>query len=190
MKRGGFAGSGPVSGSPGSLAACSAGGVGAQSETSLRFGRFEVGAIENPVRETVSDRRPRRILLLVGEWSVTLVRKEHFMTFSWPRPENEDRRPRELAVCGSDGYRLVSVQHDPVARVTTYVWAIDDGPPAPRSILGTKKSMCPRRLWSAQRCRDSETGTQCPRFIYPVHITSLGMASKELHHDHAKSRFR
>ena len=48
--------------------------------------------------------------------------------FSSPLPENEDRRPRELAVSGSEGYRLVSVQHDPVAHVTTYVWAIDDGP--------------------------------------------------------------
>ena len=48
--------------------------------------------------------------------------------FSMPRPENEDRRLREFAVSGPDNYRLASVRHDPVARVTTYVWARDDGP--------------------------------------------------------------
>ena len=48
--------------------------------------------------------------------------------FSVPRPEDEDRRLRELAVSGRDDFRLVSVRHDQVARVTRYVWAIDDGP--------------------------------------------------------------
>jgi hypothetical protein len=48
--------------------------------------------------------------------------------FSMPRPENEDRRLREFAGSGPDNYRLVSVWHDPVARVTTYTWARDDGP--------------------------------------------------------------
>ena len=47
--------------------------------------------------------------------------------FSMPRPENEDQRRREFAVSGPDNYRLVSVRHDPVARVTSYVWARDDG---------------------------------------------------------------
>ena len=51
------------------------------------------------------------------------------MMFSVPGPENDDRRDRELAVSAHDGIRLVSVRHDPLARVTTYVWAIDDGPP-------------------------------------------------------------
>ena len=49
--------------------------------------------------------------------------------FSMPRPGNEDRRLREFAVSGHDGIRLVSVRYDPRARVTTYVWAWDDGPP-------------------------------------------------------------
>ena len=51
------------------------------------------------------------------------------MMFSEPRPENDDRRYRELAVSGHDGIRLVSVRHDPLERVTTYVFAFDDGPP-------------------------------------------------------------
>ena len=51
------------------------------------------------------------------------------MMFSVPRPENDDRRYRELAVSGHDGIRLVSVEHDPLDRVTTYVFAFDDGPP-------------------------------------------------------------
>ena len=49
--------------------------------------------------------------------------------FSLPRPENDDRRYRELAVSGRENVRLVSWRYDRVARVTTYVWAIDDGPP-------------------------------------------------------------
>ena len=49
--------------------------------------------------------------------------------FSVPRPENDDRRDRELAVSGHDGIRLVSERHDPVEHVTTYVWAFDNGPP-------------------------------------------------------------
>ena len=52
------------------------------------------------------------------------------MMFSVPGPENDDRRDRELAVSGHDGIRLVSVPARSLgARVTTYVWAIDDGPP-------------------------------------------------------------
>ena len=51
------------------------------------------------------------------------------MMFSEPRFENDDRRDRMLAVSGHDGIRLVSVRYDPRARVTTYVYAIDDGPP-------------------------------------------------------------
>ncbi len=51
------------------------------------------------------------------------------MMFSVPRPENDDHRYRELAVSGHDGIRLVSVRHDPLDRVTAYVFAFDDGPP-------------------------------------------------------------
>ena len=51
------------------------------------------------------------------------------MMFSLPRPENDDRRYRELANSGRENVRLVSWRYDRVARVTTYVWAIDDGPP-------------------------------------------------------------
>ncbi len=51
------------------------------------------------------------------------------MMFSVPRSENDDRRYRELAVSGHDGIRLVSVRHDPLERVTTYVFAFDDGSP-------------------------------------------------------------
>jgi hypothetical protein len=59
----------------------------------------------------------------------TLVRKDHRIMCSISGPENEDRRARELATSDRDGFRLVSVRHGPVARVTTYVWAIDDGSP-------------------------------------------------------------
>ena len=36
--------------------------------------------------------------------------------FSLPRPENDDRRYRELAVSGRENVRLVSCRYDHVAR--------------------------------------------------------------------------
>ena len=64
------------------------------------------------------------------------------MMFSVPRSENDDRRYRELAVSGHDGIRLVSVEHDPLDRVTTYVFAFDDGPPGDRARLPGRRKRC------------------------------------------------
>jgi hypothetical protein len=50
------------------------------------------------------------------------------MSFSMPRPNNDDQGPRELAVSGHDGLRPISTQPDPNERVTAYIYRMDDGP--------------------------------------------------------------
>ena len=94
---------------------------------SLIFGLSGDGTTENFLRG-IDGNGLAGPLVRKANGFLTLVRREHRIMFSMPRPGNEGRRLREFAVSGHDGIRLVSVRYDH-RRGDTYVWAWDDGPP-------------------------------------------------------------
>ena len=87
--------------------------LGSEKGPSLIFGRSGDAATENLLRGFDRDWGPPGPLVREGNRFLTLVRREHWIMFSMPRPGNEGRRLREFAVSGHDGIRLVSVRYDP-----------------------------------------------------------------------------
>ena len=95
--------------------------------------------------------------------------------FSVPGPENEDRRDLGSSLCPAAMVSGWFVCGTTRRRVTTYVWAIDDGSPGGDLIAWTKKSMCQSRAWIAQRYRVRPRGIDEPT-LPPGSVSSGGVS--------------